>query len=116
MFGRVTDVYVGFSAVLMRKAFVSLLLLVVLGAGAVMISRKLPTSFLPNEDQGYMFVAMQLPDAASLQRTSEAARDVEHALRSTPGIQAVTTVVGFSLLSFTQQTYSAFFFVTLKPW
>ena len=59
---------------------------------------------------------MQLPDAASLQRTSEAAREVEDRLLRTPGIQSVTSVIGFSLLSVTQQTYSAFFFVTLKPW
>ena len=63
-----------------------------------------------------MFVALQLPNAASLQRTSEAARDVESRLSRSPGIQSVTSVIGFSLLSITQQTYSAFFFITLKPW
>jgi hydrophobic/amphiphilic exporter-1 (mainly G- bacteria), HAE1 family len=116
VFARVTDGYVGLSAVLIRKAFISLVLLVVIGVFAVLIGRKLPESFLPTEDQGYMFVAMQLPDAASLQRTSEAAREVEDRLQKTPGIESVTSVIGFSLLSVTQQTYSAFFFVTLKPW
>jgi HAE1 family hydrophobic/amphiphilic exporter-1 len=115
-FRRTTEGYVGLSAVLMRKAFISLLLLVVLGAGAFFFGRKLPTSFLPTEDQGYMFVALQLPNAASLQRTSDAARQVESALTGTPGVKSVTSVIGFSLLSLTQQTYSAFFFVTLKPW
>jgi HAE1 family hydrophobic/amphiphilic exporter-1 len=116
VFGRITNGYVGFSAVLMRKAFISILFLGVMAVAALFVGRKLPPAFLPTEDQGYMFVALQLPDAASLQRTSEAARDVENKLRSTPGVAGVTSVIGFSLLSLTQQTYSAFFFVTLKPW
>lgn len=116
MFGRVTEGYVSFSAVLMRKAVFSLIFLVLMAVGAFFFGRRLPNSFLPVEDNGYLFVAMQLPDASSLQRTSEAARDVENRLQHTPGIQAVTSVIGFSLLSVTQQTYSAFFFVTLKPW
>ena len=116
MFGRVTEGYVGFSAVLMRKAVFSLLFLVLMAVGAFFLGRQLPNSFLPTEDNGYLFVAMQLPDASSLERTSEAARDVETRLLHTPGIRGVTSVIGFSLLSVTQQTYSAFFFVTLKPW
>ena len=116
MFGRVTNGYVGFSAVLIRKASISLVFLVVVALAAVLIGRQLPPSFLPNEDQGYMFVALQLPDASSLQRTSEASRDVENTLLHTAGIESVTSVIGFSLLSLSQNTYSAFFFVTLKPW
>jgi HAE1 family hydrophobic/amphiphilic exporter-1 len=116
VFGRVTDGYVGFSAVLMRKAAFGLVFLVIMSIGAIFFGGKLPTSFLPTEDNGYLFVAMQLPDASSLERTGIAARDVEKRLLNTPGIAGVTSVIGFSLLSITQQTYSAFFFVTLKPW
>jgi HAE1 family hydrophobic/amphiphilic exporter-1 len=116
MFSRVTEGYVGFSAVLIRKAFLSLAFLALVAVAAVFIGKKLPGSFLPTEDQGYLFVALQLPDASSLQRTSEASKEVEDRLLKTPGIQSVTSVIGFSLLSITQNTYSAFFFVTLKPW
>jgi HAE1 family hydrophobic/amphiphilic exporter-1 len=116
VFGRVTNGYLSFSGLLMRKAFLSVLFLIVIGAVGVMIGGKLPPSFLPTEDQGYLFAALQLPDAASLERTSEAAADIEKRLLATPGIQSVTSVVGFSLLSFTQNTYSGFLFVTLKPW
>lgn len=115
-FKRLTEGYVGLSAVLIRKAFFSLAFLAVIAALALLIGRKLPPAFLPTEDQGYLFVALQLPNAASLQRTGEAAREVEDTLSHTPGVQSVTSVIGFSLLSFTQDTYSAFFFVTLKPW
>src|SRR5258707_569799 len=59
---------------------------------------------------------MDLPYAASLERTSEAARQVEEILANTPGVEYTTSVVGFSLLSFVRTTYNGFFFVTLKPW
>jgi hydrophobic/amphiphilic exporter-1 (mainly G- bacteria), HAE1 family len=115
-FGRVTNGYVSFSGVLMRKASFSLVFLVLITGAALLIGGRLAPAFLPTEDQGYMFVALQLPDASSLQRTGEAARDVEHTLMTTPGIESVTSVIGFSLLSVSQNTYSAFFFVNLKPW
>jgi len=84
--------------------------------GAGWFGGKLPRSFLPEEDQGYVYMALQLPDAASLDRTDEAARKIEDVLSKIPGIKYTTTVVGFSLLSIVQDTYSAFFFVTLEPW
>ena len=116
VFGRITEGYVSFSAVLIRRAAISLIFLALMAVAAVFIGSKLPSSFLPEEDQGYVFVALQLPNAASLQRTSEAARKVEDVVMHTPGIQGCTSVIGFSLLSRVQSTYNAFFFVTEKPW
>jgi HAE1 family hydrophobic/amphiphilic exporter-1 len=116
VFGRVTDGYVSFSGTLIRKAGLSFLFLAVVAVCTVLLGRSLPTSFLPDEDQGYLFVAMVLPDAASLQRSDAAAKKVEDILLKTPGVEGVTSVVGFSLLSFTQNTYNSFFFVTLKDW
>ena len=94
----------------------SLLLLVAAAAAAWFFSGQIPTSFLPEEDQGYFYAAIQLPESASLQRTQEACKKVEEALRATPGVSYFTTVVGFNLLSTVQTTYNGFFFVTLKPW
>ena len=76
----------------------------------------LPTSFLPDEDQGYVYVALQLPDASSLQRTDALASKVEEILRNTPGVAHVTSVIGYNMLSSVQNTYSSFFWVTLKEW
>ena len=115
-FAKGTNAYVNFSAILIRKAFLSLLLLVIIGVVGVYMGSKLPTSFLPEEDYGYVFVNLQLPNAASLQRTSEVAREVEKIVLNTPGVQGCTSVIGLSLLSRVQDTYSAFFFVTEKPW
>ncbi len=108
VFGHATEGYVRASGGLIRKAGFSLLLLAVAAAVAVFIGVKLPSSFLPEEDQGYVFVALQLPNAASLQRTSAAARQVEDIILHTPGVQGCTSVIGFSLLSRVQSTYSAF--------
>jgi HAE1 family hydrophobic/amphiphilic exporter-1 len=116
LFGRTTDSFVSTSNVLIHKAGISMLGLAAIAALAVFMGGRLPTGFLPQEDQGYMFVALQLPDASSLQRTDAAAQRVSSALLKTPGIQGVIGVNGFSLLTLTQSTNTAFFFVSLKPW
>jgi hydrophobic/amphiphilic exporter-1 (mainly G- bacteria), HAE1 family len=116
MFGRATDGYVSWCGTLIRKMGFTIVLLVVFSLLAGVFGAKLPKSFLPEEDQGYLFVALQLPDASSLQRTTSASRKVEEILMQTPGVDHVTTVVGYNMLSGVQNTYSAFFWVTLKEW
>jgi HAE1 family hydrophobic/amphiphilic exporter-1 len=115
-FERSTDSFVRLSGDLIRKAGVVMVLLVVAGGAAWFFSKHLPTSFLPDEDQGYLYINMQLPKSASLQRTSAAAKQVEQVLANTPGVQYTTSVIGFSLLSYVRTSYNAFFWVSLKPW
>ena len=115
-FGKATAYYVSASRHLIRGAAFAMLLLVVIAVAAAYVGKKVPTSFLPDEDQGFAFVALQLPEAASLQRTSEASREVEGILMHTPGVKYVSSVVGYSLLSGVTSTYSSFFFVTFKDW
>ncbi|MDB6127879.1 MAG: transporter, hydrophobe/amphiphile efflux family, partial [Verrucomicrobia bacterium] len=116
MFGRVTRGYVSLSRALIRKFAISLILLVGFGLAAGWFGGKVPKAFLPDEDQGYLYVGLQLPNAASLQRTDAAARKVEEVIRNTPGVEKSTAIIGFSLLSTVYNTYSSFFFVTLKNW
>src|SRR3984957_10709177 len=113
---RATVGFVRWSDVVIRKGAVVLVVLVVCGLAAFLFAKRLPSSFLPDEDQGYVYVSLQLPVASSMERTSQAAAQVEKILASTPGVQYTTTVVGFNLLSFAQTTYNSFFFVTFKPW
>jgi len=101
---------------LIRKAAIALVMLAVFGAAAAFFGSRVPSSFLPDEDQGYFFINLQLPNAASLQRTDESVKKIEQVLVHTPGVEYTTSVVGFSLLSFVRTSYNAFFFVTLKPW
>jgi HAE1 family hydrophobic/amphiphilic exporter-1 len=116
IFGSATHGYVNWSQAAIRKAVLSFALLLVLAIGAGFFGKRLPSGFLPEEDQGYVFLALQLPDASSLERTDQACRKIEDFLSKTPGVQYTTSVIGFSLLSLVQNTYSAFFFVTFKPW
>src|ERR1700720_2609098 len=116
VFERATNSYVRLSGALIRKAAVSLVILAAFLAAAGFFSSRVPSSFLPDEDQGYFFLNLQLPNAASLQRTDEAVKKIEQVLAREPGVEYSTSVVGFSLLSFVRTSYNAFFFVTLKPW
>jgi len=115
-FESATDTYIRVSGALIRKSAIALVLLVVFSAAAAFFGSRVPSSFLPDEDQGYLFVNLQLPNAASLQRTDEAARQVEKILATTPGVKYTSSVIGFSLLSFVRTSYNAFFFVTLDDW
>ena len=116
LFNRATDGYVRVSGMFIRRTWIAIMLLAVFGVGALLFGQTLPTSFLPDEDQGYFYINLQLPNAASLQRTDEVCRKIENILTQTPGVRYTTTVAGFSLLSNVQTTYSGFFFVTLNPW
>ena len=116
MFGRATEGYVRLSGALIRKSAVALILLAGCGVAGYFISGKLPTSFVPDEDQGYLYLNIQLPNAASLQRTEEVTAKVEDILAKTPGVKYTTSVLGFSLLSFVRTSYNAFIFVTMKDW
>src|SRR5271168_2012390 len=116
VFERATDGYVRWSGVLVRKTVVVIVLLAVFCVGAYFFASRVPSSFLPDEDQGYAYVNVQLPNAASLERTTAVSADVEKILMNTPGVEHVTGFVGFSLLSFVRTSYNSTFFVTFKPW
>jgi len=115
-FGRATNGYVKGCDHLIRKAGRSMLFLVVVTVASGWLGTQLPSGFIPTEDQGYVYLNVQLPNASSLQRTDEVCKKIEAILNNTPGVQYATTIVGFSLLSTVSTTYNAFFFVTLKSW
>ena len=116
MFGHATEGYVRISGALIRKSAVALILLVGFGLAAGFFGNRVPSSFLPDEDQGYLFLHLQLPNAASLERTDATCRKIEDILAKMPGVKYTTTVAGFSLLSFVRTSYNGLFFITLKEW
>jgi HAE1 family hydrophobic/amphiphilic exporter-1 len=115
-FGKMTGGYVSWSHVLIRRWVLSLLLLVGISVVAGGMGKSLPTSFIPEEDQGYAFVQIQLPDAASLQRTDAVMRKLDDMLAHTHGVKSFSGISGFSLLSNTSASYTGFFFLQLEPW
>ncbi len=116
VFGRATDGYVSWCGRLVRKSFFSIGLLAGMTILAGFFGKQLPASFLPEEDQGYVYAGLQLPDASSLQLTEKSAQKAEEIIMKTPGVKYCTSVVGYSMLSSVQNTYSAFFWITLEDW
>jgi HAE1 family hydrophobic/amphiphilic exporter-1 len=115
-FERLKFGYVGVSRGLIRKAAIGMAILTAFALLDGWVGTKLPASFLPEEDYGFLFMNVQLPPAASFERTDAVTRKIDQILARTPGVQDATTIVGFSLLSFVSTTDTAFYFVTLKPW
>jgi multidrug efflux pump len=113
---KATSGYVNWSHTLIRKAGLALLILAAVAVVDVLISRRLPASFLPEEDYGYAFLNVQLPAAASLARTDQVLKKVEGILGQTEGVGSYVTVGGFSLLTRISASYQGFFFVSFKPW
>ncbi len=116
VFATGTNFYIRMSGGLIRKSAVALVAVAGFAVAGIFFAKVLPSSFLPDEDQGFMYISMQLPEASSIQSTSRAAAVVEDVLKSTPGVKYYSTSIGFSLLSLTRTSYNAFFWVTLKPW
>ena len=116
IFARATDGYVRMAGALIRKSAVALVLLITCGGLAAYFGAKLPSSFLPDEDQGYLYMNLQLPPGASLQRTQAVAHEVEDMLSKTPGVKTTASIVGFSLLTLSRSSYNAYLFVTLDEW
>jgi HAE1 family hydrophobic/amphiphilic exporter-1 len=115
-FTKVTGGYVSWSHLLIRRSMIAMLFLVGISVVAGYMGTKLPTSFIPEEDQGYAFIQVQLPDAASLQRTDAVMRKLDNMLGHTHGVQGYNAIAGFSLLSNTSSTYSGFYFIQFDPW
>ncbi|HYZ64981.1 MAG TPA: efflux RND transporter permease subunit, partial [Acetobacteraceae bacterium] len=107
--------YAAIVARLVRVGVVSILLVGACAAGIWGLSQRTPTGFLPEEDQGAFFVAVQLPDAASVTRTREVVQRVEAIAKQIPQIQNVLSIVGFSLLDGGNQSNAGFIVMRLKP-
>src|SRR5215813_2047831 len=116
VFTKATRGYVNWSHALIRKAVVGVLIIALFVAVNAFIGRGLPTSFLPEEDYGYIFLNVQLPAAASLERTDQVLKKVEGILGKTEGVKFYNTIGGFSLLTRSSASYQGFFFIGLKPW
>src|SRR5947209_1294356 len=111
----VRDRYAGGVRRLVRVSAISILLVIVFAGGIFGISRITPTGFLPEEDQGAFFIAVQLPDGASVSRTAAVVKQVEDILQDLPGRDHTLSIVGFSLLDGANEPNSAFMVVKLKP-
>jgi hydrophobe/amphiphile efflux-1 (HAE1) family protein len=111
---RVRDAYGGAVARLLRVAIIGLAIVAVAGVGIVGLARVAPTGFLPEDDQGALFVVVQTPGAASIARTSEVVRQAEEMLREEEAVADFTSVIGLNFIDNYSQPNAAFMVVTLK--
>ena len=111
----VRDGYAAIVRRLLRVSILGLVLVAATGFGIFSLSKLTPTGFLPEEDQGAFFIAVQLPDAASVERTRGVVAGLETTLRALPQVENVLAIVGFSLLDGGAQSNAAFMVVRLKP-
>ena len=115
---RIDNVRDGYAAIVQRLVRVSFLgVVAILGAAAAIyaIQGRVPTGFLPEEDQEAFFVSVQLPDGASVTRSSEVARRIEALLRSMPQVETVASITGFSIIDAVNEPNAALVVVKLKP-
>ena len=113
---KTTASYMSFTNIVTRKLKRSAIFILILTVGAGLFGKLVPGGFIPEEDMGYFFVNMQLPDASSLQRSDEIAKQIEEVLMNYPELEFVTTATGFSLLSGAMSTNTGFLFGSLTPW
>ena len=101
---------------LARKAARSMMLLVAVVIGIWIIGKFVPGGFIPDEDKGYLFVAVELPEGASLQRSDEVLKQVEAVVGSTHGVRSAVGIAGYNILNGLNVPNSAMMFVGLEPW
>ncbi|MGD0673927.1 MAG: multidrug efflux RND transporter permease subunit [Polyangiaceae bacterium] len=115
-FGRTTDGYISINRVLVRKLAIPLFLLLAIAAFALALGRKVPSGFIPDEDQGYAIIGVQLPDGASLQRTKAVYEQIDGILGQERGLRTYNGVAGFSFFTRTAASYTGTGFVSFTPW
>ncbi|MCI0523414.1 MAG: multidrug efflux RND transporter permease subunit [Bacteroidales bacterium] len=116
LFEKVTGGYVGVAGYLSRKAIRVVIILVVVIGAAGLLGGRLPGGFVPDEDQGYFIMNVNLPAASSLQRTDEVCKQVEEIMARYESLEFVTPIVGFSMITGAYQSNVATYFVMAKEW
>ena len=116
MFDKFTLGYTGVAGIVARKSVRSIIILGVVVGFAALLGKNIPGGFVPEEDEGYYLIHIQLPDAASMERTDQVASKIEKIINNTEGVAYSTIVVGFSMLTQSYSPNNAFVFVSLEPW
>jgi HAE1 family hydrophobic/amphiphilic exporter-1 len=115
-FEQATEKFMVYTDFFTRRLVRAGALLGLLVVGLLVLFSTVPGGFVPEEDQGYVLAALQLPDAASLERTQSAMAAVEQVIAEIDAIESYTTVSGFSMLTGTTQSNAGFIFLQLKDW
>ncbi len=113
---KTTDSYMSFTNIVSRKLKRSVIFIVIMTLGAGVFGSLVPGGFIPEEDMGYFFVNVQLPNAASIQRADLVTKEIEKLLLEVPEVEYVTTATGYSILSGAMISNTGFLFVSMNNW
>lgn len=116
VFDKFTNGYTGVAKIFVTKAIRSVIVVVVVGIVAGLIGTKIPSGFVPDEDQGYFMMNINLPEGSSIQRSDEVAKQVERVLAKEEGVRSFVTINGYSLLTNAYSPNASFLFVEVKKW
>jgi len=116
VFDKITISYTGFTRIVVRRISIGIVFMLVLTGGMAYLGKLIPGGFMPSEDMGYLMVNVQLPDAASLQRSDVVVKKVEAIIRAHEEVEYVTAATGFSLISGSMSSNAGFVFVSLIDW
>lgn len=115
-YSRTQSIYDKSTGWLLRKPFIAAVSFLLLTVVTVILFTKWPTTFIPEEDDGYIIVSAQLPAAASLSRTEAVARKIDKILSTYPEVKTNISISGFSIMNNGEQSNAASVFVVLKDW
>ncbi len=115
-FDRLSEAYAKLVKTMAQNWHISMIAFVVLVIITGLLLKKIPTGFVPEEDQGYIFAVAQLPAGSTIQRTMKVMDQVSKIARETPGVSDVIQVSGYNLMDNVKQPYAGFAFIVLKPW
>jgi HAE1 family hydrophobic/amphiphilic exporter-1 len=115
-FDKSTDSYMKFTRLMARKITTGVIFVVILIIAMGILGKSVPGGFMPEEDMGYLFVNIQLPDAASLQRSDVVTKKTEKIIANYKEVEFITSLSGYSMLTGSYASNSSFIFVSLKDW
>ncbi len=115
-FDHTRSLYARMLSWLIRRAALTLVCFVILAGAAFWGFGRLPTGFVPAEDQGYAFVSIQLPDAASVERTAEVVEEINRRFAKMEGVRDWVSLIGFSLIDMAPSSNMATVWVVFDPW
>ncbi len=116
LFDGITGKYVGLLKIIVNRRIITFIVLLVFGAGVLGISKTLPAGFIPNEDQGMIYAIIQTPPGSTLERTNDIARKLQEVAEHIDGIQSVSALAGYEVLTEGRGSNAGTCLINLKDW
>jgi HAE1 family hydrophobic/amphiphilic exporter-1 len=115
-FEKATAKYVGLLKLIVNRRLVTFALLAAFGFGIFAVNKDLPAGFVPNEDQGMIYAIIQTPPGATLERTNDVARTLQGIAEKIEGIESVSSLAGYEVLTEGRGSNAGTCLINLKPW